>query len=78
MTHKEKILRYMRRYKQKGITQLDALRLFGCMRLASRIRELIKEGYLISSEMVKVKNADGSYSHVACYKLIKEKTNVST
>ena len=43
------------KYLQSGytITGLQALKLFGCMRLASRISEMKKEGLTISKVMVK-------------------------
>jgi hypothetical protein len=36
-----------------SITPLQALNLFGCMRLASRIGEIEKEGYVIERKMEK-------------------------
>lgn len=43
------------KYLQSGytITGLQALKLFGCMRLASRISEIKKEGLTISKVMIK-------------------------
>lgn len=49
----------------------------GIMRLASRISDIkerdieFMERYLIKTEMIKVRNGDGSYSHVAKYSLVK-------
>ena len=42
------------RYMEEGhrITQLDALRLFGCFRLASRIHDLRNQGYIIEKRTV--------------------------
>ena len=51
MTQCEKILDYMR--LNGSITPLDALREFGCMRLASRITDLKAQGYdIISNYML--------------------------
>lgn len=63
----ERILNYMRVHG--SITPLDALREIGCMRLASRISDLRKEGYLIRSSMVSVKNTAGQKVHFAEYRL---------
>jgi len=38
--------------KREPLTSLEALQLFGCMRLASRINELRYQGYTINTEMV--------------------------
>ena len=63
----EKILDYMER--EGGITPLDALREFGCMRLASRITDLKRKGYVISKEMETAKNRDGEPVRYARYRL---------
>ena len=67
MTQGEKIIQYMEQYG--GITQLDALREFGCMRLASRISDLRRDGIRIKSEMVKAKNRFGEPISFARYSL---------
>lgn len=36
------------------LTSLDALRLFGCMRLASRIHDLVERGINIKKERIQV------------------------
>lgn len=36
----------------KSLTSLEALNAFGCLRLASRVNELIKRGYNIVSDRV--------------------------
>lgn len=36
-----------------GITPLEALELYGCSRLASRINDLRKEGYIIETNIVR-------------------------
>ena len=58
-TQCELILRYMDEHG--SITSLEALKYFGCMRLASRISDLRKQGYLIVRYMVKTYYEDGSY-----------------
>lgn len=67
MTQNEKILQYI---EQEGsITPLDALREFGCMRLASRVSELKKEGYPIKTEMETSKNRYGEPIRYARYRM---------
>lgn len=58
-TQCELILRYMDEHE--SITSLEAFKYFGCMRLASRISDLRKQGYLIVRHMVKTYYEDGSY-----------------
>lgn len=67
MTQCEKILQYMNEYG--AITPIDALREFGCMRLASRISDLRKSGVGISKEMASAKNRNGETVRFALYKL---------
>lgn len=52
------------------ITQRDALKL-GIYRLASRIADMKDLGYQIVTEYIRVENADGSFSRIARYKIIK-------
>lgn len=49
MTQCEMILNHLKK-NPNGITPYEALRNFGCLRLASRISDLRKEGYDIISE----------------------------
>lgn len=53
---------------QRGhsLTPLEAVDLFGCMRLAARVRDLRRAGYPVESEMVK---DSGSGKHYARYRL---------
>ena len=72
MTHKrpkqaDRILQYMLDFG--SITQLDAIRDIGCMRLASRVSELKKQGYNIIGDFVSVKNRYGEISHIKRYRL---------
>lgn len=64
-TQNQRILDYMDEFG--GITQLEALRDLGVMRLASRISDLNRRGYRIDSEMVKVKNRYGETCRVKRY-----------
>jgi hypothetical protein len=52
-----------------GITQLEALRDLGVMRLASRISDLRKAGHDIKSETITVKNKFEEECHVSRYSL---------
>ena len=67
VTQCEKILRYMA--DEGSITPLDALREFGCMRLASRISDLRQAGFVIHKEMESAKNRDGEQVRYARYRL---------
>ena len=64
----ERIVEYMR--KHGAITQMQAYLDIGCWRLASRICDLKKRGYLIRTETVYVKNRYGEKVPVAKYSLI--------
>ena len=66
-TQAERILDYM--HEHQGITQFDALNKLGVMRLASRISELRRNGYEITSKMVKVQNRYGETCRVKRYSL---------
>ena len=50
--------------QHQSITAMDALNLFGCLRLAARVSDIRKEGYNVLSQRV-VRNG----KHVACYSL---------
>lgn len=67
MTQCEKILQYI---KENGsITQMDALREFGCMRLASRISTLKNIGYKIVANFETSKNRYGDTVRYARYRM---------
>lgn len=70
LSQREKILQYMNEYG--SITPLEALREFGCMRLASRISELKRMGFVISSVMETAKTKKGEEVRYARYRIIKE------
>lgn len=69
-TQNEMILKYIHDYG--SITPLEALREFGCMRLASRINDLKNKGYNITSEKVSTKNRYGKKVNFSRYKLLEE------
>ena len=66
-TQNERILEYMR--TEGSITQLDALRDLGVMRLASRISDLRKQGWSIVSKREAVKNRYGEDCYIKRYSL---------
>ena len=66
-TQAERVLEYI---EEKGsITQLEALQELGCMRLASRISDLKKLGYPITSNVEAVKNRYGENCYIKRYSL---------
>ena len=69
LTQCERILQYIE--ENGSITQLDALREFGCMRLASRMCDIKKLGYPVKIEMEKSKNRHGEPIHYAMYSVCK-------
>ena len=68
-TQNQRILDYIREYG--SITQLDALRDLGVMRLASRISDLRRQGYSIISSLEGVKNRFGETCHIKRYRIEK-------
>ena len=62
-TQTQNILEYMQ--QGNSITPLEALNLFGCMRLGARIFEIKRSGYVV---ITKVKAVNG-HKHVAEYSL---------
>lgn len=58
-----------------SITQLEAWKEIGVMRLASRISELRKRGYKITSKMEKVKNRYGETCNVKRYRFAEDGEN---
>lgn len=61
-TQNERILSYINQFG--SITQLEALQDLGVMRLASRISDLRRLGYPITSDIVAVKNRFGEDCHI--------------
>lgn len=66
-TQNERILKYIKDYG--SITQLDALRDLGVMRLASRISDLRRLGYPIESRAEVVKNRYDEKCHIKRYSM---------
>lgn len=67
MTQTEKILHHIEQYG--SITPIDALREYGCMRLASRVSDLKRAGFPIISEIETSKNLNGEPVRYARYSL---------
>lgn len=67
MTQNEKIKRHLEIYG--SITPLDALREYGCMRLASRVSDLKKSGMNIERRMIREKNRFGEPVYFAEYRI---------
>jgi hypothetical protein len=67
MTQSQRILRHLEDYG--SITQMDAIRDYGIMRLASRVDELRKAGHPIITERVEGRNRYGEKCHWARYRM---------
>ena len=63
----QRIIDYIKEFG--SITQFEALRDLGVMRLASRISDLKRLGYPVESEMVTVKNRYGEECRIKNYRL---------
>lgn len=61
----DRVLAYIREFG--SITQLDALRDLGVMRLASRVSDLNREGFMITGKMEAVKNRYGETCYIKRY-----------
>lgn len=70
LTQNEELYEYLK--KHESITQLEALRNLGIMRLASRISDLRKMDIPIKKEMIPVIAKNGRIASVAKYSLLKE------
>lgn len=66
-TQNERILNYINDFG--SITQLEALRDLGVMRLASRISDLRKNGWSIVSQREAVENRYGEKCYIKRYRL---------
>lgn len=66
-TQNERIIDYIEQFG--SITQLEALRDIGCMRLASRVSDLRRQGYDIVSEREAVNNRYGEKCYIKRYSL---------
>lgn len=69
MTQNQRVIAYMEQFG--SITQLEALRDLGIMRLASRISDLKKMGYSIESTTEAVANRWEETCHIKRYRLVK-------
>ena len=67
MTQSQRILRHLEDYG--SITQMDAIRDYGIMRLASRVNDLRREGHPIITEVVTGKNRYGETTRWARYRM---------
>ena len=66
-TQAERVLTYMQDFG--SITQLEALKDLGVMRLASRISDLKKMGYPITSKVEAVENRYNEKCYIKRYRL---------
>ena len=66
-TQAERVLDYINDFG--SITQMDALNDLGVMRLASRISDLKKMGFPITSTVEPVKNRYGEVCHIKRYSI---------
>ena len=66
-SHEKMILQYMREHG--SITAMDAIREFGCLRLAARISDLRWDGYNIETEFEFGENRQGDSVRYARYYL---------
>ena len=71
VTQSQRVLDYIDEFG--SITQLEAWKELGVMRLASRISDLKKQGYPITSKVETVKNRFGENCYVKRYCLWEEK-----
>lgn len=70
-TQAQRVLDYIEQFG--SITQLEALRDLGVMRLASRISELRKQGFPIESDVETVKNHFEEKTYIKRYRLAGER-----
>lgn len=69
-TQAERVLAYIEHFG--SITQIEALKDLGVMRLASRISDLKKQGYPIVSDIEAVKNRYEETCYIKRYRLAVE------
>lgn len=70
MTQCDRILNHLK--ENSGITQREALEMYGCMRLGSRIYDLKKRGHKIITIPEEGYNRYGEKTRFARYRLVKE------
>ena len=68
LSQKKSIREHLDKYR--GITPLVALKLYGCYRLAARIKELRMEGMDIKTERVLRIQDDGSRKYHTVYRMV--------
>ena len=66
-TQNQRILEYIEKFGE--ITQLEAIRDLGIMRLASRVSDLRRKGYPIASDWLEVTNRFGEKTKIKRYRL---------
>lgn len=66
----ERVLSYIREFG--SITQIDALRDLGVMRLASRISDLRRQWYAITGKIEPVKNRYGENCYIKRYTEVRD------
>lgn len=71
MTQNEKVLRHLQEHG--SISPLIALKEYSIMRLASRISDLKRMGFKITSKIETSKNSYGETVHYSVYRLAEEK-----
>lgn len=64
------VLMHMKKYG--SITHLEAEKEYGILRLASRINDLRRQGYVIQSEMISGKNRREEKTNFARYRLVED------
>ncbi len=69
-SQKQQILHYME--KNGVISPIEALKYFGCMRLAARISDIRKDGHTVKTVRVNYKTEDGIPKHYHAYMLGEE------
>ena len=67
ITQCERILQYIE--ENGSISSLEAMKEFGCTRLASRICDIKKMGYTVVKEREKAKNRYGETIHYVRYRI---------
>lgn len=67
MTQLEDIAKWLK--SGKTLTSMQALSMFGCARLASRINDLRRDGWQIRTEMLPIKTRRNRGTKIARYSL---------
>lgn len=69
LTQKEIVLKHLKKYKKRGISDAEARDLYGIGRLSGRIFDLKKDGWNITFEWKNCTTRYGKKSHYKVYKL---------